>query len=42
MYRDGKLGGGDGFLDQEHIGLVVLHDKDMVMRGLGRVFRSGA
>lgn len=42
MYRDGKLGGGDGFLDQEHIGLIVLHDQDLVMRGLGRVFRSGA
>jgi hypothetical protein len=42
MYRDGKLGGGDGFLDQKHIGLIVLDDEDLVMRDRGRFFRSAA
>ena len=42
MDRDGKLGGGDGFLDQEHIGLVVLHDQDLVMRGLATCVQIGS
>lgn len=42
MYRDGKLGGGDGFLDQKNIGLVVLHDQDLVMRGRWGFFKLGA